>query len=227
MAPGHVDLSVLKRCSKCGETKPVTEFTKDGRRKDGYQGKCRDCSRAYWDEWRSNNSGKNAAYTADWRARNPDLVKAKYAKYRAENRERCNAATRKWRTENKDRMKTLNAKWHSENRDRVRSKVQRRRAIRKGRTEIIAEVIEPQKVFQRDGWRCGRCGKKVNKRLKYPDPKSASLDHIVPLSAGGDHTYVNVQLAHLRCNLEKKNTGAGDQLAMLGGFENNARPKGV
>jgi 5-methylcytosine-specific restriction endonuclease McrA len=43
----------------------------------------------------------------------------------------------------------------------------------------------------------------VDKRLAWPDPKSASLDHVRPISRGGSHTYFNVQLAHLTCNLKK------------------------
>jgi 5-methylcytosine-specific restriction endonuclease McrA len=31
------------------------------------------------------------------------------------------------------------------------------------------------------------------------------IDHIVPLSRGGLHCYANVQVAHSRCNLRKRN----------------------
>lgn len=78
------------------------------------------------------------------------------------------------------------------------------------------EYINRKKVFIRDGWRCGICGKKVDKRLKYPHPMSVSLDHIVPMSLGGGHLYRNVQCSHWLCNTEKCDTGAGDQLALLG-----------
>lgn len=60
-------------------------------------------------------------------------------------------------------------------------------------------------IFERDGWVCGLCDETVDKRLKYPDPKSASLDHVVPLSLGGPHTRANVQLAHFDCNVRKGN----------------------
>lgn len=66
------------------------------------------------------------------------------------------------------------------------------------------EFIGPELVYKRDGWVCGICGEPVNKDLEYPDPESASLDHIIPLAAGGTHTWDNVQLAHLRCNVEKR-----------------------
>jgi 5-methylcytosine-specific restriction endonuclease McrA len=73
----------------------------------------------------------------------------------------------------------------------------------------MREDIDPTAVFERDGWICGICGKKVNPRLKYPDPRSASLDHIVPLNKGGDHVWSNVQLAHFGCNSGKRDHGGG------------------
>ncbi len=48
---------------------------------------------------------------------------------------------------------------------------------------------------------CGICGKPVDKTLKYPDPWSATVDHIIPVSRGGHPTSMsNLQLAHFRCN---------------------------
>jgi hypothetical protein len=38
--------TATKRCSKCGEVKPVEEFNKDKSKKDGRQGYCRACQRA-------------------------------------------------------------------------------------------------------------------------------------------------------------------------------------
>ena len=37
----------------------------------------------------------------------------------------------------------------------------------------------------------------------WVQPRHASMDHIHPLSKGGTHTWGNVQLVHLRCNLQK------------------------
>lgn len=39
-------MSATKRCSKCGKTKPVSEFCKDRGKKDGLNVYCRDCVRA-------------------------------------------------------------------------------------------------------------------------------------------------------------------------------------
>lgn len=67
------------------------------------------------------------------------------------------------------------------------------------------ETINVRKVFDNDNWLCGICGELVDKEIPYPDRESASVDHIVPLSKGGNHTYDNLQIAHLQCNLKKHN----------------------
>lgn len=73
-------------------------------------------------------------------------------------------------------------------------------------TEIYSRVS----VFKRDGWKCGICGKPVKRKRRFPDPLSASIDHIIPLAKGGADAEWNVQCAHLRCN-EKK----GDAVDVL------------
>jgi 5-methylcytosine-specific restriction endonuclease McrA len=78
------------------------------------------------------------------------------------------------------------------------------------------ERIDKRRVFARDKWQCGLCGARVDRRLAWPHPLSATLDHIVPMSCGGPHTYANVQLAHLSCNSAKSNRGGGEQLALVG-----------
>jgi hypothetical protein len=40
-----------KRCGRCTETKPVTEFNRDRQTKTGYATYCRPCQRADWQAW--------------------------------------------------------------------------------------------------------------------------------------------------------------------------------
>lgn len=58
---------------------------------------------------------------------------------------------------------------------------------------------------------CALCGKPVDKRLKFPHPMSATVDHIIPVSKGG-HPFDedNLQLAHNKCNRFKS-----DNLPMI------------
>jgi 5-methylcytosine-specific restriction endonuclease McrA len=58
---------------------------------------------------------------------------------------------------------------------------------------------------------CALCGKPVDFSLKWPDPMSATVDHIVPLAKGGEVDDINnMQLAHLCCNRVK-----GDSLPKM------------
>lgn len=62
------------------------------------------------------------------------------------------------------------------------------------------EEFDVLAVFERDGWLCRVCGGRVPPRITYDGPLSPSIDHIVPVSAGGDHTYENTALTHQSCN---------------------------
>jgi rubrerythrin len=84
--------------------------------------------------------------------------------------------------------------------DAKRAADQRRRARRR---QAPNEKVIARQVFERDSWICGVCGDPVDQDLSYPHQLSASLDHIVPLAAGGHHTYANTQLSHLTCNIKK------------------------
>ena len=51
---------------------------------------------------------------------------------------------------------------------------------------------------------CAICGMPINKRLKFPDPMSATVDHIIPIARGGHPSDPqNLQAAHLICNQVK------------------------
>lgn len=90
---------------------------------------------------------------------------------------------------------------------------QRRRAAKKGST---VGRFSNREIYERDGWCCQLCHRKVRPELAYPHPLSKSIDHIVPLAEGGSHTPENVQLAHLRCNVQKGARPVGEQLRLIG-----------
>lgn len=91
----------------------------------------------------------------------------------------------------------------------------RERAKRPGVQVGVAEVFAHREIFERDAWRCGVCTKSINPELTYPHPSSASLDHVVPLSEGGQHTRANTRATHLRCNLSRGARGGNEQLALV------------
>lgn len=96
---------------------------------------------------------------------------------------------------------TRQASWHLRRARKVTTAVERFTSV---------------EIYERDGWCCGLCRRQVDSRLKYPHPMSASLDHIVPLSLGGEHVRSNAQLAHLDCNVRKGAGAAGEQLRLVG-----------
>lgn len=97
----------------------------------------------------------------------------------------------------------------------------KRRASSRRRARMRAAEVEHfdnETIFERDGWTCQLCGSKVNRQATAPHPRSAVLDHIVPLAAGGDHVRTNVQCAHFICN-SRKGTGVlgeGEQMLLVG-----------
>lgn len=72
----------------------------------------------------------------------------------------------------------------------------RRRAAAK-RARFVDDV-DRLVVLEMDDGVCGICGEDV-------DPMDFHVDHIVPLSRGGEHSYANSQSAHPRCNRRKYN----------------------
>ena len=51
---------------------------------------------------------------------------------------------------------------------------------------------------------CGICGLPVDKTLRFPDPMSPVIDHIIPVDKGGHPSAMeNLQLAHMMCNRQK------------------------
>jgi 5-methylcytosine-specific restriction endonuclease McrA len=62
-----------------------------------------------------------------------------------------------------------------------------------------------RRVFFKSEGICGICNLPIDLRLKYPDPMSFSIDHIVPRSQGGTHAMHNLQASHLSCNYKRQN----------------------
>lgn len=58
-------------------------------------------------------------------------------------------------------------------------------------------------VFQRDSWVCQICGEETDRSAVWPDPKYPTIDHIIPVAHGGDHTEENLQCACRECNSKK------------------------
>ncbi len=142
-------------------------------------------------------------------------------------KEKRKISDKRYREKHKERNKVLGKTWYINNKERIKAYCKANREKRYARTRAWRknnpgynriylhnyraqqkvtqiEHIKAKVVFIRDRGICQICHKKVNNKLKYPNFMRTSLDHIIPLSQGGTHTYANIQLAHLRCNLSKR-----------------------
>lgn len=77
---------------------------------------------------------------------------------------------------------------------------------RDGLLAVGAEDFKDEEIFERDGWVCQLCFELVDKALPWPHLMSKTLDHVMPVVRGGAHTRANTQLAHLTCNVSKKDS---------------------
>jgi hypothetical protein len=64
----------------------------------------------------------------------------------------------------------------------------------------VVEEIHRHDVFDRDGWLCRHCGRKVSDTVGRGHPHKAIMAHIVALAAGGDHSWDNVCCLCHECN---------------------------
>lgn len=91
---------------------------------------------------------------------------------------------------------------------RAHANPERTRRIAQARLDRIAnapvvEEIDRLAIIQRDNYTCYLCGKILTLVIRWPDPDTIVLDHIIPLSRGGSHTATNLAVACNHCNNRK------------------------
>lgn len=183
-----------KPCSVCGEVKALEEFTFDHRRVDGRQARCMSCTRIYSGAHRIRHP--TVPLTDTEREERQRQRTEATAAYRKANREICNARIREWKKRNPYKAREYD---------------HRRRARKMA---VAYEAIDALYLAERDGWVCGICDLPIDSALRWPEYGSLSIDHIVPLSRGGSHTYANVRISHVICNI-RRGTARGEDLGMI------------
>jgi len=109
-----------KRCSKCGELKPITEFGKQKVGKYGVRGSCKLCNSKKNKKYYQENKEQRSEYHKKWRDENKELLKEKKRKYREENKENIKIKMKKYREENKDKIKERSKKYYEENKEKIK-----------------------------------------------------------------------------------------------------------
>jgi 5-methylcytosine-specific restriction endonuclease McrA len=125
----------------------------------------------------------------------------------------CNIARREqknlWRKKNPDKVREHLYTWRDSHREAYRA-IQRK-AVAKRRTLTAGGISEPyttEDVLDRWGTDCHICHEpidlNVSRGLGMPGWKAGlHLDHVIPISGGGDDVLDNVKPSHAICNSSK------------------------
>ena len=123
------------------------------------------------------------ALSRAWRLVHPETIKATRKAYYANHREQILARNRAWRTA------------HPE----IHTAQDWKRRAQKLRAVYLATAEHAKAIKAAYKGRCAYCGKK---------PQDLTIDHVIPLSKGGDHTPSNLAPACWSCNMSKGNREA-------------------
>lgn len=102
----------------------------------------------------------------------------------------------------------MSAGYSGSGRDPIKRRAQDEISRRKRRARLAGVAHEPYtlaEIAERDGFICWLCGDSVDMSLRFPDSSSASIDHVLPVSLGGDDIRANVKLAHFGENASRGN----------------------
>lgn len=177
----------MKTCVSCSKNKPLAEFGKHSRNKDGKRSSCKICTNSYYiqnrerllekqKKYAENNKDKIAEYKKQYREYNRISIKKKFKKYS----EKINARRREfYKTEEGNAaIKNIN---------------QCRRSITKQGDVTTKQLL----TLQQNAKVCYWCGISLKKAKVH-------VDHYEPLSKGGLHTLSNLVISCSSCNLSKK-----------------------
>jgi len=171
-----MDTGTHKTCANCLNFKARTEFHRSSRDKDGYRGWCKTCT--------------HASNTAGYLANRENVL---------ENQRRSRQTP-----ERKQYMADYLATYYDAN----RSDYAARSAVRRSliRDAFVDEGITIEALRLQHGDTCEFCFEPVafgaDAKGKY-NPKRASIEHMIPLSRGGKHSWANTRISCWSCNLTK------------------------
>lgn len=180
-----------KVCIQCLMPKPLKEFHRDVNQPFGRSPRCKTCATSNMQDWLAvpGNRERTRVYSAEQRERNEgnEEVRQYHLRY--------------------------GKAWDQNNRDK-RHIYERRSRLKRQQAPMI-ETVDIQVLYARDKGICSLCLKPVDMRLKFPHPESPTVDHIIPLSRGGEESYRNTALAHFGCNTRKNNREVTQQMRLF------------
>jgi 5-methylcytosine-specific restriction endonuclease McrA len=221
-----------KRCSKCGEVKPTSEFARSKIHSDGYYSSCKACKSAYTKAFaaanrehvRAQKRASQAKYAekhrADGRAyyaANRERVIERTAAYQRAHPEQARAYQRAARVRHRDRylpkVRERSAAWREQNREKDRAASKRwrdenRDAFRAIQHRRRARLRGSEGSYTAEEWQ--ELKARYNHRCLCcgrQEPEIVlTVDHVVPIALGGANVIANLQPLCLSCNCSKQDT---------------------
>lgn len=179
-------------CLDCAESKPLDQFGKHSAKPDGVNPRCRSCVSERTRQYRKANPEKVRAYKKKWAK--TEKGRAMKAREKAKHKEKYAERERVRRAEKADEIREQWRRWADRNRDHVREygrEYQRSHPRpRAGQKHIAEDSVEMVRVLRRDP--CAYCG-----------GPGTEIDHITPVSSGGENEWWNFTAACGRCNRSK------------------------
>lgn len=99
---------------------------------------------------------------------------------------------------------TGHGKYHEDCRKQAARVHNRKKTLKRQFVKTDLRVTH-EEVAERDNWICYLCGEAVDMSLPRTSKMGATLDHVVPISRGGEDSLENLRLAHWTCNVRKSN----------------------
>ncbi len=174
----------MKKCNKCGEVKPKTEFYKNKKTKDGLQYTCKKCCRELNKEYYKNNYEKarenrriwrenNPEYNKEWAKNNPEKVREYQRKYYKNNPEKVKKRTRTYNKEYWAKRRAIpQNKVNASFRERIRKSINNKKAGRKWESLVGYTLEELMKHLE----------SKFEPWMTWDNYGEWHIDHIRPIS---------------------------------------------
>jgi 5-methylcytosine-specific restriction endonuclease McrA len=187
------------QCRECGSVVPPRAKPCGGNQPAFCSEKCRrERKRKTLKAWVEANKDRTRELDAEHRKRFNERHPGYFKQYYAEKRQERKKQSNDWYHANSERALDASRRYATANPDKVRMWARKswakRHTIKKRQ---FVESVDPRVVFKRDNGICGICKERVEMSSRW------EVDHIIPISKGGLHSYANVQLAHRKCNRAK------------------------
>jgi len=175
-----------KVCSTCKIEKPFTQFSKHKGKPNNLRYSCKKCNNKESENFRQ----ANPDYAKNHYEKNKTTILARQKLWHLQNKEKVKPVKQKYYKNNRDKIKEYQKQWLQNNHDKNRAKRARRRVAELGAKTFVITQKEIKKLYNT---KCVYCSSVQN----------IELDHIIPLSRGGNHSAGNLVSACRTCNRSK------------------------